>query len=141
MPTPGAIIQLRVSPADCMSIVDMLKHMNIPTDNLSFASATKLVLGSALEAFRQQGIIPRREGFEFSILMEPFKGRNYNSRAAKLKITSQIVKNEIKPTVPEPLQLGTNARLNELTIKAEHAKDSMTDEDWQELANLKAAQQ
>lgn len=71
-------------------MVDTLFELNIPTANLSFNQATKLVLAAFLEAHRQSGRIPRRSGFEYSELLRPFTEQSFGSRSSKLRLANML---------------------------------------------------
>lgn len=129
-------MSLRVNPTDAMAIVDVIDTIGVSKENLSFAQATKIALSTLLESARQQGTIPRREGFEYLEMMKPFEADNYSSRAAKLRITKELNK---PPTdnVPVPqLDKTQLVRFEELMVKHQHAPDSMEASEIQELTTL-----
>ena len=146
MPTPGTVMHLRVNPTDSMSIIDILDVLGIPKDNLSFAQATKLALSALLESARKEGIIPRREGFEYLEMMRPFEetSTNYGARAARLRITklSNIEPRDNALPVPQrdmpQLPNGEQIRLNELLFKNTHDPSNMDEQELVELSNLLA---
>ena len=86
---PGKVIYIRLNPQDCMSIVDIVDKLRIPTANMSFALAAKLAISSMLESFRANGVIPIRDGFEYTQLLSRFTDTKAN-RAAKLARTTLV---------------------------------------------------
>lgn len=70
----GRVATLRIRPADCMTIADLARLFNIPIDSgaVSFAAATSNVLANVCEYFRKQGVVPSRDGFEYTEVMKAF---------------------------------------------------------------------
>ena len=137
--TPGVVVSLRVNPQDVMAVIDVLGYLGIPTANLSFNQATKLVLASALESFRQQGIVPKRAGFEYSRMIEPFERGNFNSRGAKLKSAKMLRQPDavVPPVIPDtPERAARRVHYNELVFKRNADPINWTDTDQQELVPL-----
>ena len=137
--TPGLVISIRVNPKDVMAVIDVLDYLGIPKANLSFAQATKLVLASALESFRQQGIVPNRSGFEYSKMIEPFEQQNFNSRGAKLKSAKMLRQPgvEVRPVVEEtPERKKRRVRYEELLFRKRADDVNWTDADQQEFMPL-----
>ena len=100
------VISLRVNPIDAMSIIDTLEKLEVPTQNLSFAQATKLTLSSLLEAARQSGTIPRRSTGEYQEMIAPFRDDTLAARGAKLKIG--LFDNEPVPQLDKGTTTGDN---------------------------------
>ena len=61
----GNVVTIRVAPKDCMSIVDVVKASGIHTGGMSFSMLVSLALSSSMQTFRDQGIVPDREGWEY----------------------------------------------------------------------------
>lgn len=87
MPKAGMVIRLRVSPKDCMSVVDAGQMLGLRSDQYSMSALTSLVLSSLLEVQRRSGTIPVRSGFEYSRMMEPFQDRK---GALRQKMTAAL---------------------------------------------------
>ena len=68
----GNVVTLRVNPKDCMSAVDLVRAAGIHTGGMSFSMLISLAFSSAMQTFRDQGIIPDREGWEYGELVAPF---------------------------------------------------------------------
>jgi hypothetical protein len=49
-----------------MSVIDLIESLGMPLHTLSFPSMVSLALSSCLEALRQQGTVPDRDGFEYN---------------------------------------------------------------------------
>lgn len=80
---PGRVTQIRVSPKDCMSIIDVLDRIQLYRSGMSFAQATSVVLACAIETFRKQSLIPTRDGFEYSSMMQRFPADTIITRGRK----------------------------------------------------------
>lgn len=90
MSKAGVVSCIRLNPVDAMSVIDILDHLGLSKDNLSFPQATKLVLGAFLATARRDGIIPVRASGEFEDMLSPFGRENFSGRAAKLRMTGQM---------------------------------------------------
>jgi len=105
MPKPGIVVSVRLSPTDTMSVVDIIDKLGVPKTNLSFNQAAKIAIASTFEAFRQNGAIPTRTGFEYNALIDPFVRESYGSRGNKLKVAANLstecASTHVEPIVPE----------------------------------------
>ena len=141
---PGTVVSVRLNPADCMAVVDVLKIIGYPMHNLSFAHATKIAFASMAESMRQNQIIPRRLGYEYLEMMEPFKEDLNGRRAAKLNQTKLDdmagSKFQPAPIVPVTPQLAAAKRLmEELAMRKENDPANWTEQDeekWLEVCGL-----
>lgn len=139
---PGKIASVRVNPKDCMSIVDVLSKLGIPTTNMSFSQATKIVLASALESFRQSKVIPDRDGFEYTEMMLPFAEDDLRTRGKKLQMTHDgslptfHAPPVAQPTVDTPERRQRKVRFDELMFRRNADPTNFTDADLVELAPL-----
>lgn len=86
----GRAVYIRVSPKDCMAVVDVLRQIDLLPRGMSFAQAVSLALSSAFEGLRQAGIIPTRTGFEFTDMMVHFPPDRKIDRMRKLDVTNAI---------------------------------------------------
>lgn len=139
---PGKIASVRVNPKDCMSIVDVLSKLGIATTNMSFSQATKIVLASALESFRQSKVIPDRDGFEYTEMMLPFAEDDLRTRGRKLQMAhdgSQPTFHAPPVTTPQvdtPERSQRKVRFDELMFRRTADPTNFTDADLVELAPL-----
>lgn len=150
---PGEVVTVRINPTDCMGIADMLVLGNVNTEGMTFSQATATVLQSLLESARMQGIIPVRDGFEFSKVMQPFARKRKGppkggliaamhdmkmsvsrSRDIADVITPEEEVAAIASMTTEQRQAGM--RMKELMVKQEHAADSWSAEDQEEFNRL-----
>ncbi len=117
----GRVARIRVNPKDCMAVVDVLKKLDIVPRGMSFSQGVSVVLSSALESFRQSGLIPIRDGFEFSQLLEVFPPDRPADRARKLEITEIMSAHKAPALIPEtPDRKRRRLRFEELKFKKEH---------------------
>lgn len=139
MPTPGIVTTLRVNPPDVMAVLDTLDYLGVSKENISFAEAVKIVLSAGLEAYRQQGFIPRREGFEYSRMLDEFRG-SFGARAERLRITQESNTEAFTPPnaaeADTPERRSQRIRFNELMFKRTAAPESLTQEEKHELLTL-----
>lgn len=150
---PGEVVTVRINPADCMGIADMLIVGGIDTEGMSFAQATATVLQSLLEAARMNDIIPIRDGFEYNEVMAPFarkkkgppkggiiaamngmKNSAQVAREVATVITPAYEARAIAGMTTEQRQAGL--RMKELMVKQEHAADSWSAGDQAEFDRL-----
>lgn len=80
MPKPGQVVRLRISPIDCLSILDVLDAAGVPRKNISFSSCSSLALATLLETVKKANLIPTPDGFDFAERMEPYIGWNHKGR-------------------------------------------------------------
>lgn len=83
---PGVVTTIRVNPADAMAVVDVVNAAGVYTKGMSFASMVSLALSSLLQTMRDQDVIPKRDGFEYNELVQPYLGQN----GKKLEITKAM---------------------------------------------------
>lgn len=133
-------MSLRVQPLDAMSCVDVCSVSGITTSNLSIAMVTKLALAILLESQRQAGNIPRRDGFEFSTMMEPFTKPNISSRAAKLKHANVLSQPKAIPDLLEQIEpyerKQRRVQYEELMFKRNEDPDNFTEGEMDQLLPL-----
>lgn len=92
----GMVVRLRVSPKDCMSIIDAAQTLGIRYEQYSMAALTSLVLSSLLEVQRRAGTVPTRSGFEYLSMMEPYTNRKGVTRQ---KMTDALYKGQIQGAI------------------------------------------
>lgn len=89
----GMVVRIRVSPKDCMSIVDAAQVLGIQPTQYSMSALTSLVLSSLLEVQRKAGTVPTRSGFEYLSMMEPYTNRKGVTRQ---KMTDALYKGQLR---------------------------------------------
>lgn len=135
---PGRVVQIRLNPKDCMSAIDLWDKLQITIEGVSFAQVVSTALNSSLETFRRNGILPERQGFEYSEMMARFPDSAHRSRT--LQINEAMYKAGTVPAVlPESLEVRREkSRYKELRVKALHASESMTSQEVLEYSDLSA---
>lgn len=111
------VVRIRVSPKDCMSVVDAARLVGVPPERYSMSALTSLVLSSLLEVHRKSGLIPERSGFEYSEMMEPFRNRK---GALRQKMTEVLYRGSV-PTDEGISSTGGEERTEE-ELKAEFSE-------------------
>lgn len=69
----GKVVRIRLSPQDCLSVVDIVNQTNSYIPGMSFANAVSAALQTALATLRSLDIVPTRDGFEFLEMMQKFE--------------------------------------------------------------------
>ncbi len=155
----GKAMYIRVSPKNCMAIADALKVAGLHPGDFTFSSATARVLDMLLAGLLRDGIVPTRDGFEFSSMMNEFIQQNKAALpSVSYKQPTQAVNhsqgqvNHSQVAMPKMLAVGSDyvepsahpgsvqrraaVRFKELMTKKEHAPDSWTAEDAAELEGV-----
>lgn len=85
---PGKVVTIRVSPKDCLAVLDIMKKVGIDVKGASFPALVSLALSSMIETMKKAQQIPERDGFEYLDMMGEFLTPQRTGR--KLAITSAI---------------------------------------------------
>lgn len=102
----GLVIQFRLNPEDVMSCIDVLDVSGIPQNNMSLPMVCRLVLSSYLQGSRDRGMIPKREGYEYTAMVERFSNISVASKiAAANNIFNIEVKNHIAGIENKPMDM------------------------------------
>lgn len=146
MMLPGEIARIRVNPRDCMGVVDVLKNTGMYTEGMSFSAGTSLVFSALLESARQAGLIPMRDGFEYTEMMQPFLDKSRGKKKLEITRLTALTGSELQvpalshPTARSVANVGktmaqrrARTRINELGFKKEQAPDSWTAADEEEI--------
>lgn len=127
MALPGNVVTIRVNPRDTMSVIDLVESLGIPLHTLSFPAMASLALSSCLEALRQQGVVPDRDGFEYSERTAGIigTGQNKKKRAATLAILQTGSELKIAaPPVPSPMFVKAASQIGTAAPRAGHTNGS-----------------
>lgn len=137
---PSLVFSLRLNAPEAMGVVDILNVLGIPSDNLSFSQATKIVVAAVIENYRQAGTIPRRTGFEYIEMLAPFTKPNISQRSARLKSAAELNKERTLPNLlaahETPEHRSRRVRYEELMFRRNEDPINFTDQDLTELAGL-----
>ena len=130
------VVNIRVNPIDCISVLDVLEKQGTALTNLSFAQAVKIVLASSLETFRQMNYIPVPDGFSFLQRMAPFE--EDNNRVAMLNITKQGDHPDYhaEPLYDSPERKQRRIRYEELESRYKGDPINFSEADMTEYAEL-----
>lgn len=135
---PGRVVQIRVTPRDCLSVIDVWDKLGVKIEGASFSQLVSTALASALESFRKNGIIPDRDGTEYSRMMERFPDIKA-ARARALSINEVMYHHEVPAVVPETLETRRAfSRFKELRLKVDENDPMMEpgQPDWHEYQAL-----
>lgn len=83
----GVVVQFRLNPEDIMSCIDVINLSNISKEGMSIAMVCRLVLSSYLHGSREKGMIPKRDGYEYTAMIQRFTKANH---ARKVDLTNTI---------------------------------------------------
>lgn len=86
----GRVVQIRVNPKDCMAVVDVIQAARMHFTGMSFAQAVSTALACAMESFRQNNIVPTRDGFEYTAMMEPFPDNTTERKKLYFKVQTNL---------------------------------------------------
>jgi hypothetical protein len=80
----GMVVQIRVNPGDCQSVLDLLGLLNVnPYDGRSFAQCVSIALSSMLGSYRGTKVLPEVDTFQFLNRLGPFlESRNNKTKHA-----------------------------------------------------------
>ncbi len=87
---PGRVMSIRVRPQDCMTAIDILTKAGQDPTRLSFASVVNTALSIAFATLRDLKLIPTRDGFEYTEMMEVWDERKLTPHASKLSLTAML---------------------------------------------------
>lgn len=133
---PGRTANIRINPKDCMACIDVVKKTGMNLQGASFSVIVSTALSSALESFRQNGIIPSRDGFEYTDMMRDYPLQPKEGRARALAITKTFSMVGSTGQVPAivPIDPRKKLELDQLVFKANNDEANM---DETEKARLK----
>ena len=81
MSKPGMVVSIRVNPADCQSVLDLMQAVNIdPYDGRSFSSCVSLSFSSLIDMAKRAGIIGEPDPFQFLNRMGVFLDSRNNKK-------------------------------------------------------------
>lgn len=108
----GMTANIRVSPKDCLAVLDVMKAIDLDPYAHSFAGCVSLTLTTLIALARQQKVIPEEEdGFQYLNRMQPFFGQH--STRVKRERTNALYENAVrggsipqltKPMVQAPIE-------------------------------------
>ncbi len=76
----GMTPTIRISPKDCLSILDVLDVAGVSRNGMSFASCTSLALSSLIGMAQRAGIIEEPDGFAYLDRVGPYHGQKNDKR-------------------------------------------------------------
>ncbi len=139
---PGRIVSIRVNPRDCMSVVDVIEKIGMHVNGMSYSQAVSVALSSALEGLRQAGLIPTRDGFEYSKVMTKFPIIMKGQRGRALDITKTFTlagdSAQVRPVKGNPERMRKQRRYEELCFKLEGDPENFSPAEHEEVARLTA---
>lgn len=121
-----------------MSCIDVVQRIGLSLQGASFSMIVSAALSSALESFRQNNIIPTRDGFEYEDMMKnyPKQGRAHHARA--LAITKLFT--ELGPAVQTPaiapVDTRKQTRFKELAFRWNTSPENVSEEEQAEMKAL-----
>jgi hypothetical protein len=100
---PGSVVSIRVNPKDSMSVVDLVKKSGLFVEGMSFPHMVSLALSGCLQALRDNGGVPERDGFEYLEICGPYV-QNQQRNGRKLMIADAVHKAGSDFTIRLPTQ-------------------------------------
>lgn len=135
----GMVVRIRVSPKDCMSLVDAAQALGIQSTQYSMSALTSLVLSSLLEVQRKAGTVPTRSGFEYLSMMEPYTNRK---GVIRQKMTDALYKGQLQGAVgglPRLTAPVVEAAIGDKTTEELMAEFQELHERWETLTDLEVS--
>lgn len=157
----GETVHMRVNAEDLMGCIDICKVSNVYIPGMSLAQVVRLTLSGLLESARAAEIIPRRDGFEYSEMIEPILATGRNGK--KLQISNTIELAEVSraaidlprsvvhvPTRNKIHEIDEDdpairrkkgkllTRIMEISGRLEVDPDNVSQEEKDEMANMQA---
>ena len=136
----GRVVTVRINPADCMSVIDIAEKIGMRVRGVSFSQLVSVAVSSALESFRQNGIVPQRSGFEYSSMMAEFPVPRKEARSLALDVTKtfQMIGStgQIPAVVANPELDRKKGRFEELVGKYTVDESSISKEEQDEMSAL-----
>ena len=85
----GMVARIRVSPKDCLAVLDVMERVGLDPLQHSFSGCVAIALSSLIGVARRASIIPMEEdGFQYLNRMEPFMGQV--STRTKRELTNRL---------------------------------------------------
>ena len=138
----GRVVSIRVNPTDCLSVIDVVQKIGLNIRGISFSQVVSIALSSALEAMRQNGVVPDRDGSEYLQMMAQFPTPLKSQRGRSLDITKTLYlagsDARVPPVVVDAKRKQALRRYEELALKLEAAPESLDAEQQRELRELTA---
>lgn len=152
----GDVVRMRLLPEDSMGCIDVCKAAGVYVEGMSLSQIAKVALSGLLEAYRNAGVIPRRDGYEYTQLVHPITAAGNNAR--KLQISTIVesaqvsrigfgksaVSNNLPPPSNDtlvPKKGRVLVRLIELEQKLDSDPDNVTVEEQDKIQSLRKALQ
>ena len=124
----GMVARIRVSPKDCLAVVDVLEAAGLSPYEHSFSGCVAIALSSLIAVGRKAGIIPVEEdGFQYLNRIGPFMDQH--SSLAKRERTNRLYENAqagFDPPMP-PVRMEGRVGIP-LTPMGEGEKESLMEE-------------
>jgi len=140
----GEVTRIRLSPENVMGCIDVCKTSGVYVEGMSLAQVVSLALAGLLDGHRAIGMIPTRDGFEYSEMVLPILAQGRTAR--KMQITATVERAALeRNTEPREPQLPENilrkkgrvmSKLLELEQKRDVDPDNFTAEDIERLLKL-----
>lgn len=135
---PGRTANIRINSRDCMACIDVVQKAGINLRGASFSMIVSAALSSAMESFRQNGIIPVRDGFEYEKMMQDYPKQGVAQHARALMVTKLFTDTGPATQMPPvvPVNSRKQQRWQELCFQHEHSPDNMSEEEVKEMHAL-----
>ncbi len=125
----GMVVRMRISPRDCMSILDAAEAAGMKADEFSFSALSSIVMSSILEGLRRSNTIPHRDGFEYLRMMQPFLDKK---GAARQHMTTALYGKPVMPiSPPSAMPMREERTHEELVAEFEELHNR-----WDDLTDL-----
>ena len=69
----GEVVRMRLNPEELMACADVIKASGVQVDNMSLSLMCRVALMILVRSAMEQGQIEKRDGFDYSRIIEPYK--------------------------------------------------------------------
>ena len=138
---PGRVARIRLTPQDCLGVLDVVEVLGLTLERFSFDQAARIALSALLDSARSAGTIPTRSGFEFLERMQRVKvtagadlaGKLEQARLLNANATSSMQGPKLSPATQ---RVSPSPRYQELAFKLEQDPLNFTQGERDELSQL-----
>lgn len=90
----GTVVRMRLSPQDCMSVIDLLEGEGMSLSRIGISNAASIAMSILLREKRKAGVIPVRGGYEYLSMMS--KLDSSGNTKEKQAVTDALYKKAMK---------------------------------------------
>lgn len=78
----GVVLKIRYRPEDIMAAIDIVEKAGIYFPGMSLSAAVRLAVSGLLDAAREAGTVPRRDGYEYESMVKKYSVQQQGRKIA-----------------------------------------------------------